>query len=167
MSALTFPPAYKVGEERRVIETIQCTALTPHQLPVEGGGASHRDDQVLASPPHQLPVEESRGHRDYQGMRSPHTSYRWRGYDHRANQGMRSPHTSYRWRGRESHRANQCMRSPHTSYRWRGERVIETIKCDRSPTHQLQGWSRRESPRGQSSVCAHHTPATGGEERES
>ncbi len=32
------------------------------------------------------------------------------------------------------------MRSPHTSYRWRGERVIEPIK-----------------------VCAHHTPATGGE----
>ncbi len=31
---------------------------------------------------------------------------------------------------------------PHTSYRWRGKRVIE-----------------------QSSVCAHHTPATGGEER--
>ncbi len=30
----------------------------------------------------------------------------------------------------------------HTSYRWRGERDIEPIK-----------------------VCAHHTPATGGEER--
>ncbi len=42
------------------------------------------------------------------------------------------------------HRTTAPVRSPHTSYRWRGERVIE-----------------------QSSVCAHHTPATGGEERES
>ncbi len=57
---------------------------------------------------------------------------------------MRSPHTSYRWEERESHRANQVDALAHTSYRWRGERVIEPIK-----------------------VCARHTPATGGEERES
>ncbi len=43
------------------------------------------------------------------------------------------------------HRTMVPVRSPHTSYRWRGERVIEPIKC----------------------IYAHHTPATGGEERES
>ncbi len=45
---------------------------------------------------------------------------------------------------RESHRGQSsvCF-SPHTSYRWRGER--ESLS--------------------QSSVCSHHTPATGGEER--
>ncbi len=42
------------------------------------------------------------------------------------------------------------MRSPHTSYRWRGERVIEPNMCMPLTT--------------QSSVCSHHTPATGGEE---
>ncbi len=62
----------------------------------------------------------------------------------RANQVYRSPHTSYRWRGERVIEPIKCMLSPHTSYRWRRERVIETIKC-----------------------IAHHTPATGGEERES
>ncbi len=72
---------------------------------------------------------------------------------------MLSPHTSYRWRGERVIETIKCMRSPHTSYRWRGERrVIESIKCMLSPTHQLQV-ERRESHRGQSSVCAHHTPA--------
>ncbi len=42
------------------------------------------------------------------------------------------------------HNITAPVRSPHTSYRWRGERDKETIKCMRS-----------------------HTPATGGEERES
>ncbi len=41
---------------------------------------------------------------------------------------MRSPHTSYRWRGERVIETIKCMRSPHTSYRWRGERVIEPIK---------------------------------------
>ncbi len=78
-------------------------ALTTHQLQVERR-ESHRDNQVYALTSHQLQVER-----------------------------------------RESViETIKCMRSPHTSYRWRGERVIE-----------------------QSSVCAHHTPATGGEERES
>ncbi len=44
---------------------------------------------------------------------------------------------------RESHRANQVYALTTPSYRWRGER----------------------GHRSQSSVCAHHTPATGGEER--
>ncbi len=43
------------------------------------------------------------------------------------------------------HRTTAPVCSPHTSYRWRGERVQER----------------------QSSVCAHHTPATGGGRGES
>ncbi len=67
-------------------------------------------------------------------VRSPHTSYRWRG--ERVIEPikcMRSPHTSYRWRGERVIESIKCMRSPHTSYRWRGERVIESIKCMCSP----------------------------------
>ncbi len=60
----------------------------------------------------------------------------------------------------------KCMRSPHTSYRCRGERIIEPIKCMRSPHYQLQV-ERRESHRANQVLCVHHTPATGGEERES
>ncbi len=63
-----------------------------------------------------------------------------------------------------SHRTTAPVGSPHTSYRWREERVIEPIKCALT-THQLQV-ERRESHRA-NQVCAHHTPATGGEERES
>ncbi len=58
---------------------------------------------------------------------------------------MLSPHTSYRWRGERDIEPIKCMLSPHTSYRWRGERDIEL---------------------GDNQVCTHHTPATGGEERE-
>ncbi len=82
-------------------------------------------------------------HRTTAPVRSPHTSYRWRG--ERVIEPIKcisSPHTSYRWRGERVIEPIKCMRSPHTSYRWRGERVIEPIKCT-------------------------HTPATGGEERES
>ncbi len=79
-------------------------------------------------------------------MRSPHTSYRWRG--ERVIEPIKcmlSPHTSYRWRGERVIEPIKCMRSPHTSYRWRGERVIETIKCMRSP-HTSYRW-RGESHR--------------------
>ncbi len=95
-------------------------------------------------------------------MRSPHTATGGEEESHRANQVMRSPHTSYRWRGerviepikcmlsphklqverRESHRANQV--DAHTPATGGEKRVIEPIKCMRSPP-----------------------PATGGEERES
>ncbi len=75
-------------------------------------------------------------------MRSPHTATGGEERDIEPIKCMRSPHTSYRWRGERDIEPIKCMRSPHTSYRWR-ERDIEPIK-----------------------VCAHHTPATGGEERE-
>ncbi len=103
-------------------------------------------------------------------MRSPHTSYRWRGESHRANQVYASPHTSYRWEEkvpikwmRSPHQLQverviepiKWMRSPHTSYRWRGERVIEPIKCMRSP-HTSYRWRERERHRA-NQVYAHHT----------
>ncbi len=62
-------------------------------------------------------------------MRSPHTSYRWRGERvMEPIKWMLSPQTNYRWRGERVIEPMKCMRSPHTSYRWRGERVVEPIK---------------------------------------
>ncbi len=58
---------------------------------------------------------------------------------HRTTVPVRSPHTSYRWRGERVIEPIKCIRSPHTSYRWRGERVIEPIKCIRSP-HTSYRW---------------------------
>ncbi len=79
-------------------------------------------------------------HRTTGPVRSPHTSYRWRG--ERVIEPikcMRSPHTRYRWRGESVIEPIKCMRSPHTRYRWRGESVIEPIKCMRSP-HTSYRW---------------------------
>ncbi len=76
---------------------------------------------------------------------------------------MRSPHTSYRWRERERVIEPIKVCAHHTSYRWRGERVIEPIKYVLPHTIQVE---RRESHRA-NQVYARHTPATGGEERES
>ncbi len=73
-------------------------------------------------------------------MRSPHTSYRWRGErGRRANQVYALTTPSYRWRGERVVEPIKCMLSPHTSYRWRGERVIESIKCMLSP-HTSYRW---------------------------
>ncbi len=83
---------------------------------------------------------------------------------HRTTAPVRSPHTSYRWRGERDIEPIKCMRSPHTSYRRRGERVIEPIKCMHSP-HTSYRWRGESHRANQSSVCAQHTPATGGEER--
>ncbi len=104
---------------------------------------------------------------------------------------MRLATHRYRWRGEEDIEPIKWMRSPPTqAYRWSGERVIEPIQVDALATHQLQVERRRDrviepikwmlltTPpatggeekavhRSQSSVCARHTPATGGEERES
>ncbi len=79
-------------------------------------------------------------HRTTAPVRSPHTSYRWRGErEIEPIKCVRSPHTSYRWRGEREIEPIKCVRSPHTSYRWRGERVIEPIKCVRSP-HTSYRW---------------------------
>ncbi len=93
---------------------------------------------------HQLQVERERVIEPIKCMRSPHTSYRWRG--ERVIEPikcMRSPHTSYRWRG-ESHRANQVDALATQQLQVRGERVIEPIKCMRSP-HTSYSGEERES----------------------
>ncbi len=79
---------------------------------------------------------------------------------HRTTAPVRSPHTSYRWRGERVIEPIKCMRSPHTSYRWRGERVIEPIKCMRSP-HTSYRW-RGESHRANRSgyILANRLPTT-------
>ncbi len=56
---------------------------------------------------------------------------------------VRSPHTSYRWRGERVIETIKCMRSPHTSYRWRGERH-RANQVYALTTHQLQV-ERRET----------------------
>ncbi len=118
-------------EEERIIETIKCSG-SPHPVQVERR-EHHRANQVAPSPTHQYRWEErvreslepikwgwtpthqlsggeGRGEiiEPIKWMRSPHTSYRWRGERViEPIKWMRSPHTSYRWRGGESHRANQ------------------------------------------------------------
>ncbi len=90
---------------------------------------------------HQLQVERERVIEPIKCMRSPHTSYRWRGERDRANQVYAlTTHQLQVERG-ESHRANQVY----------------------ALTHQLQV-ERRESHRA-NQVMRSHTPATGGEER--
>ncbi len=78
---------------------------------------------------------------------------------------MRSPHTSYRWRGEERHRANQVYALTTQQLQVERREDIEPIKCMRSP-HTSYRWRGGESHSSQSSDAAHHTPATGGEERE-
>ncbi len=109
-------------------------------------GERHRANQVYALTTHQLQVERERVIVPIKCMRSPHTSYRWRG--ERVIEPikcMRSPHTSYRWRERDIEPI-KCMRSPHTATGGE-ERVLVPIKCMR-PTHQLQV-ERRESSANQ------------------
>ncbi len=87
-----------------------------------------QDNGTSALTTHQLQVER-RESQSQSSVRSPHTSYRWRGERIiETIKCMLSPHTSYRWRGERVIEPIKCMRSPHTSYRWRGERVIEPIK---------------------------------------
>ncbi len=98
-----------------------------HHTSATGGEEreSHRASQVYALTTHQLQVERrERVIEPVKCMRSPHTSYRWRG-EERVIEPIKcthSPHTSYRWRGERVIEPIKCMRSPHTSYRWRGER---------------------------------------------
>ncbi len=75
---------------------------------------------------------------------------------------MRSPHTSYRWRGERVIEPIKCMRS-HTPATGGEEERHRANQVDALTTHQLQV-ERRESHRA-NQVCARHTPATGGEER--
>ncbi len=149
----------------RVIEPIKCMS-SPHTSYRWRGERVIEPIKCMSSPHTSYRWRGERVIEPIKCMLSPHTSYRWRG--ERVIEPIKcmlSPHTSYRWRGERVIEPIKCMRSPHTSYRWRGERVIEPIKCMRSP-HTSYRW-RGERVIEQSSVCAHHTPATGGEERES
>ncbi len=65
-------------ERRESHRANQVYALTTHQLQVERR-ESHRANQVDALTTHQLQVERRESHRLIKCMRSPHTSYRWRG----------------------------------------------------------------------------------------
>ncbi len=170
MIALATTPSYRWRGER-VIEAIKWMRSPQTRVHVEEGGLEgeqSRANQVDASPPKQPTDGEER--------------------ESRANSSvMLSPTTAVQVKRRESHRANQvdcahhtaatggedmrdiepikCMCSPHSSYRWRAMReVIEPIKCMRSP-HTSYSGEERESW-SQTSVCAHPTSATGGEDRE-
>ncbi len=116
-------------------ERHRANQVCAHHTPATGGEErDHRANQVYALTTHQLQVERrERVIEPIKCMRSPHTSYRWRGERHRANQ-VCAHHTSYRWRG-ESHRANQVYAL--TTHQLQVERVIEPIK-DALTTHQLQ-----------------------------
>ncbi len=70
---------------------------------------------------------------------------------------------SSRWRGGETSEPSRVCAHTHTTLQVeRRESHSATSKCMRSPPHQLQ--VERERHRA-NQVCAHHTPATGGEER--
>ncbi len=147
----------------RVIEPIKCMR-SPHQLQVERR-ERHRANQVYALTTHQLQVERRESHRANQVYAlTQHQLQVERRERHRANQVYALTTHQLQVERRERHRANQVDALTHTSYRWRGERVIEPIKCMRSP-HQLQ--VERERVIEPIKCMRSHTPATGGEERES
>ncbi len=118
-------------------------------------------------------------------MRSPHTSYRWRGESHRANQVYAlTTHQLQVERRERVIEPIKCMRSPHTSYRWRGE-SHRANQVYAFATHQLQVERRERHRANQVYALTTHsyrwrgerviepikcmrspTPATGGEERE-
>ncbi len=132
------------GEERESHRDNQVYAHTTHQLQVERRERVIEQSSVCAHPTPATGGEERESHRDNQVYALTTHQLQGRGERDRANQVYALPHTSYRWeRVERDIEPIKCMRSPHTSYRWRGERVIEPIKCMR-----------------------YHTPATGGEERE-
>ncbi len=131
------------GEREREHRANQVYVLTTQQLQVERR-ERHRANQVYALTTHQLQVERRGDIEPIKCMRSPHTSYRWRG--ERVIEPikcMRSHTPATGGEERESHRANQVYGSPHTSYRWRGEshRANQVYALT---THQLQV-ERRES----------------------
>ncbi len=92
------------GEERESHRDNQVYALTTHQLQVERR-ESHRDNQVYALTTHQLQVERRESHRDNQvyALTTHQLQVERRERVIETIKCMRSPHTSYRWRGeRES-----------------------------------------------------------------
>ncbi len=105
-------------------------------------------------PTHQLQVEEGGDIETIKCVRSPHTSYRWRGERDRAIKCMRSPHTSYRWKRRERQRANQVCALTHPPATGGDERGHRDNQVYALTTHQLR-WREERDIEDQSSVCAH------------
>ncbi len=120
---------------KHLYSALLCIAVHPNHFTIMWGGLSSTTTSV------QHPLGWCGGcHRTTAPVRSPHTSYMWRGErEMEPIKCMRSPHISYRRRGERDIEPIKCMRSPHTSYRWRRERVIEPIKCMRSP-HTSYRW---------------------------
>ncbi len=111
---------------------------------------NYSDHQVLGHHSNQSPSPSIELMNDaFRGLSSTTTSVQhplgWCDGCHRTTAPVRSPHTSYRWRGERDREPIKCMRSPHTSYRWRGERVIEPIKCMLSPHTSYRWRGERES----------------------
>ncbi len=105
-------------ERRAGIEPIKwISAPTTHQLSrEERQRRSHRANQVYALTPHQLQVERiERDIEPIKCMRSPHTSYRWRGERerNRANQVDALTTHQLQVERRERHRANQVVGCTH------------------------------------------------------
>ncbi len=99
-------------------------ALATHQLQVESR-ERHRANQVDALATHQLQMRGERDIEPIKWMRSPHTSYRWRGESYRAYQMYALTTHQLQVERRESHRAIKVYAlAPHTSYKWRGESHI-------------------------------------------
>ncbi len=119
---------------------------TSVQHPLGWWDSSHRTTAPVRSPHTSYRWRGERVIETIKCMLSPHTSYRWREErDIETIKCMLSPHTSYRWREERDIETIKCMRSPHTSYRWRGERVIEPIKCMLSPHTSYRWRGERES----------------------
>ncbi len=157
------------GEERYDIEAINWMPLT-HTPAYRWRGVRESKSAIssVCAHQHQLQAgeEKKRVLEPIKCMRSPHTSYRWRG--ERVIEPikcMRSPHPQLPGGERESHRANQVYALTTHQLQVERRESHRANQVDALNTHQLQV-ERRESHRANQVYAAHHTPATGGEERD-
>ncbi len=150
-------------ERRESHRANQVYALTTHQLQVEERERVQSQSSVCATT-HQLQVERRGVIEPIKCMRSPHTSYRWRGESHRANQVDALATHQLQVERRESIEPIKCMRSPHTSYS--GEERESQSQSSGCARHTPATGGGGESHRANQVSGARHTPATGGEERD-
>ncbi len=131
------------GEEERDIEPIKCMRSPHTSLQVERR-ESHRANQVYALTTPQLQVERRESPWSQSSVCARHTPATvGEERESRVNQVYALATHQLQVEMRGSHRANQVYALT---------------------THQLQV-ERRERHRANQVLCAHHTPATGGEER--
>ncbi len=174
------------GRGERDIEPIKCMC-SPHSSYRWRGERDIEPIKCMRSATHQLTGGEERGHRANQVYCAHHTPATGGEEERVIVPSSVCAHHTPATGGGESIDANQV--DALTTHQLQGEkemRVIVAIKWYALTTHQLQverreshranqvyaltthqlQVERRESTKSQSSVCAHHTPATGGEERE-